>query len=192
VSRRVYMLGAVGTDPASVQQFLATFKIAGGTTGGGVAIGPGPGAEGQEPGPGRPVRPNPGGGVPIVPPMPGAEGQEPGMAPGAPGFQPPGSTPGAPGFQPGGVTVPPAVINLEREPFLAIAFDPERKEVFTVGARTGAGGRPVGVLRRYSYPEFQLKGTHYLPHTGTVAAIDLNKGVLYLASSNNGALVQTT
>jgi hypothetical protein len=71
------------------------------------------------------------------------------------------------------------------EPFFAAAFDTEKGEVYTIGSRQN-GPRIAGILRRYSYPKFELKGSYHIPSLATRAVIDPKKGVLYVASVTNG------
>jgi hypothetical protein len=151
---------------------------------------------GANPGGGAFIPPN--GGPPpgmVLPGGAGGFGQPPrgggGPAPlGAPGGglaggQPPGFGGFGGGF--GGpedsiVTAPPIA------PFYAAAFDAEKKQLVTIGARKATPqGRVQGELRLYDYPSFALKGTYNIPYLGTRMVIDptSEKGLLYVAGVTN-------
>jgi hypothetical protein len=57
------------------------------------------------------------------------------------------------------------------EPFLAVAFDPQAKVVFTA--------TPAGFLKRYDYPGFELQGSYKLPGPSTQLAVDARDHRLY-------------
>ncbi|HEY2786193.1 MAG TPA: hypothetical protein VGJ05_14600 [Fimbriiglobus sp.] len=76
------------------------------------------------------------------------------------------------------VLAPYVVANLR--PFWAAVFLPDKGEVLTVGPRLLATfGRGGGVLRRYSLPDFQLKGTYPMPRAATRAVFDNATSTLY-------------
>lgn len=66
--------------------------------------------------------------------------------------------------------------------FLAGAFDTGKKELLVVCMRP-VGGRPLGAIQRYSYPDFKLVATVNVPTAGTRVAVDSEKGLLYLATT---------
>ena len=71
-------------------------------------------------------------------------------------------------------------------PFNAGAFDTEKKELVVVGFRR-AGNRQAGTIQRYSYPDFKQQGTTVnIPSTATRAAIDSQKGLLYVTTVGAG------
>lgn len=104
-----------------------------------------------------------------------------------------GGQPGTAAPSPGSTDSFPAVA-AQIDPFLAVVFDADKSEVITVSGKTGATAaapRPTGILRRYSYPDFLLKGRYDLPHIATRAALDPAKGLLYLATAGTGAPLAT-
>lgn len=108
--------------------------------------------------------------TPAPPPMP--RGTPP------PGRANPNALPGVePAPSPGPVT-PYAVAKVQ--PFWGAVFVPEKNEVLTVGPRlTGNFGRGGGVLRRYSLPEFRLKGSYPMPRAATRVVHDPVSSTLY-------------
>jgi hypothetical protein len=141
-----------------------------------------------------------------VPPASGVPGQVPpsnfgppgsGIPGGAPNFgQPPGIPGGPGGAFPGAGAVndrpPPGAAVRPRlahkiQPFYAFAFDSEMKEFYTVSTRIDPKTPSYvhGRLRRYSYPDCELKGEYQLPYAATRAVVDGKKGVLYLAAARN-------
>ncbi len=66
------------------------------------------------------------------------------------------------------------------QPFWGAVFLPDRNEVLTVGPRLLANlGRGGGVLRRYSLPDFKLKGTYPMPRAATRAVYDIATSTLF-------------
>jgi len=168
---RLFVCGGLSDNYAAftptVDRVINSLKITA-VPPGGVAIGP------MNP---NPMMPNPMNPNPMMPnPMfPGGDPMMPG------GFNPggelqPGRNPPPP---PGALTSPALVADVK--PFYAVAFDAEKGEVYTVASRQ-YGTKVGGTLRRYSYPEFKLKGQYKLPHLATRAALDAKKGLLYLAA----------
>jgi hypothetical protein len=70
------------------------------------------------------------------------------------------------------------------DPFYAFAFDSELNEFYTVTMRQDPKNPRygLGLLHRYSYPDFKEKAVYNLPNLATRAVIDPKRGVLFLAS----------
>jgi hypothetical protein len=168
--RKVFIYCALSDNFAAfsgdAQRFIGSAKI---------DFPPGPVAVAPVPAPTPPpMPPMPGTPFPGGPPMPPMPGVDPGMSPpggfGFPGNQPP----------PGAETSPSLAGRVE--PFFAIAFDPEKGEVYTVAPRMSSG-KTYGTLRRYSYPDFRPKGQWKVPHMATRAVLNPKTGLLYLATA---------
>jgi hypothetical protein len=67
------------------------------------------------------------------------------------------------------------------DPFWAIAFAPSKSEVLTISGRL-ANGKAAGLLQRYSYPDFKIKGRYNLPNLASKAVFDDKTGILYIAA----------
>ena len=69
-------------------------------------------------------------------------------------------------------------------PFWTAVVLPETKELIAISIRDAGGVKPSGVLRRYGYPDFKLKGTYQLPLPVNRAVADERSGRLYCATVN--------
>lgn len=181
IGDRVYTAAATvpKVDSARLQRFLDSFRVTYIPAPGGVAVMP-PRAG---PGPGAAIPPFP---APAQDPDPFKAKKDPflprvkvGMDDPNPGqVRPPagGAVPAA-GMKPKLIT--------RIDPLWAVAFYPSKNEVWTIGGRlmgAATGGRVAGMLRRYSYPDFKLKGSYHLPNLASKARIDEAKGLLYITA----------
>lgn len=67
------------------------------------------------------------------------------------------------------------------KPFWSAAVLPRVNELITVGVRDPLAAQPGGILRRYSIPDFKLKGTYSLNLAAHRVAADERGGKLYVA-----------
>jgi predicted Zn finger-like uncharacterized protein len=97
--------------------------------------------------------------------------------------RPPVVTPPTPPVSPptGGEIV--AKLAHKVSPFMAGAFDPDKKEFVAVGTRTDKGGVTRGTIQRYSLPGFKSVKTVHIPAAATRAVLDPKKGLLYVATA---------
>ena len=147
-----YKAGKPTMPPADVNRFFDSIKIT--YRGGAVAVGPPP-----TPPAGDPMPPAPSTDPPPTPPTP-----------------PP---PPMPPF--GGVTGSTDVnVKAKLDAFFTAAFDTDNNELFTLESRL-VGGRVLGSLRRYSYPDFRPLNKFKLPHLGFRSVVDAKAGLLYVA-----------
>lgn len=78
-----------------------------------------------------------------------------------------------------------ATLTTKLEPFWAVAVAPSKKEIFTLSGRVaGSATTPKigGLLRRYTFPDFKLKGNYQLPNLASDIVIDEAKGLMYVAA----------
>lgn len=156
-------------------------------------MGPGTPAPGGMNGNSGPMYPGPGGMYPggtYGPPNPGGMNPAPGGMAQGPGDATAGPFPGAygpnsgagPGLGGGTPANTDANQKARIEPFLAVAFDPDQKDLFTVEVRP-AGRTTERVLHHYSYPTFQSIGAYKMASNGFRVAIDTKGGLLYVAAA---------
>ena len=77
-------------------------------------------------------------------------------------------------------SIPPGWRGGKIEPFLAAAFDPDARAVFTTSAD--------GKLHQYAYPDFTPSGAHTLAGPAYQAAVDSRRGLLFAIVARPGAL----
>ncbi|WP_439621529.1 YncE family protein [Gemmata sp.] len=169
--REMHMFGAAGDNRGAlqphIQRFMASVKLTKPSTDpGGVAIG-----QPSRPPVGQPPVPQPPSGQPPI-------GQPPIGQP--PVTNPP--VPPVPPVAPNGEVVGNLKAKLGN-PFFAGAFDTEKKELLVVTLRTLQGVRQAGAIQRYSYPDFKFIASVNIASVGTRAAVDSEKGLLYVTTA---------
>ncbi|VTU01160.1 hypothetical protein : [Gemmataceae bacterium] len=173
--REMHMFGAAGDNRGAlepqIQKFMASVKITKPSADpGGVAIGQPP----KNPFP----QPNPNPQPPVTNPNPQPPLPNPNPQPPVPNPNPP-----VPPVAPNGEIVAKLHAKLAT-PFFAGAFDTEKKEFLAVTLRTVQGVRQAGAIQRYSYPDFKPVGSVNIASVGARAAVDAEKGLLYVTTAS--------